>query len=128
MHIANSVKSSFSKYAIFNGRASRSEYWWYTLFLVAGYLVAIIADNLLGTTFTVLGESAGYGYLYLIFMLANTIPSFSILVRRLHDNGKSGWWYWIVVVPLVGAILLLVWLCQEGTEGPNRYGDDPVIR
>ena len=55
------------------------------------------------------------------------IPSISVLVRRLHDIGKSGWFYWIILIPFVGAILMLVWICKKGTEGENDYGSDPLV-
>jgi uncharacterized membrane protein YhaH (DUF805 family) len=67
----------------------------------------------------------GYSLLSLSF-LANFLPSISVLVRRLHDTGRSGWWYWIALVPLVGPILLLIWLCTRGTFGGNEYGPDPL--
>jgi uncharacterized membrane protein YhaH (DUF805 family) len=68
----------------------------------------------------------GTGLMYTavcLFMLAAVIPSISVIVRRLHDTDHSGWWFWIGFVPIAGPILLLVWYCTKGTEGPNRFGD-----
>jgi len=61
-----------------------------------------------------------------LFFLASFLPAISVIVRRLHDTDRSGWWYWIGLIPLVGAILLLVWFCTRGTSGPNRFGPDPL--
>ena len=54
------------------------------------------------------------------------LPHLAVMVRRLHDTGRSGWWYWIALIPLIGAILLLVWFCSRGTVGSNQYGSDPL--
>ena len=56
-----------------------------------------------------------------------TIPTISVHVRRLHDIGKSGWFYWIILIPFVGAILMIIWVCKKGTEGENEYGSDPLV-
>ena len=67
-----------------------------------------------------------YGYLYALAALALLLPNLAVLVRRLHDTDRSGWWYWIILVPLIGGILVLVWFCSRGTDGGNRYGADPL--
>ena len=67
-----------------------------------------------------------YGYVYSLVALAMLLPGLAVMVRRLHDTGHSGWWYWIWLVPLIGGILLLVWLCSRGTVGDNTYGSDPL--
>jgi uncharacterized membrane protein YhaH (DUF805 family) len=67
-----------------------------------------------------------FGYVYSLVSLINLLPGLSVLVRRLHDRDKSGWWFWFLFVPIVGFIVLLVWFCTKGTTGPNQYGDDPL--
>jgi uncharacterized membrane protein YhaH (DUF805 family) len=75
----------------------------------------------------VLDAAAGTGYVfYAIAALALFLPSLSVLVRRLHDLNRSGGWYWIALIPLVGGIILLVWMCTEGTSGGNSYGSNPL--
>ena len=116
---------ALKNYATFKGRARRKEYWMFVLFNMIFASIAMILDNLLGLTFEVQGQSAGYGYLYLAYGLFAFIPGVSLLVRRLHDVNKSGWFYWIVLIPIVGAIWLIVLLVKEGTSGNNDYGQDP---
>jgi uncharacterized membrane protein YhaH (DUF805 family) len=111
------------KYATFSGRARRSEYWYFVLFNFIFMIVAIGLDNLLGTTVSVLP----YGYFYFALALAVLIPGLAVFVRRMHDIGKSGWWYFIAFIPLVGAIWLLVLCCTEGVSGDNEYGADPKL-
>jgi uncharacterized membrane protein YhaH (DUF805 family) len=123
------IKHCYGHYATFAGRAPRSEYWWWTLYAIISVIAACIIDAMLGTRFVL---NAGvivwlpYGYVYSIVSLVNLLPGLSVLVRRLHDRDKSGWWFWFLFVPFVGAIVLLVWFCTKGTTGPNRYGDDPL--
>jgi uncharacterized membrane protein YhaH (DUF805 family) len=114
-------KVVFDNYANFNGRARRSEYWYFALMNIIILIVAAVLDNLLGTTFGILP----YGYLYLVVALAVFIPGLAVSVRRLHDVGKSGWFYFIVLIPLVGAVWLLVLFFTEGNQGENQYGSDP---
>jgi len=111
------------KYAIFSGRARRSEYWYFVLFNLIFMLVAMGLDNLLGTTISVLP----YGYFYFALAIAMLIPGLAVFVRRMHDIGKSGWWYFIAFIPFVGAIWLLVLCCTEGVNGDNEYGADPKL-
>ena len=116
---------ALKNYATFKGRARRKEYWMFALFNMIFAVVAMIIDNLLGLTFSIEGQSIGYGYLYAAYGLFSLIPSISILVRRLHDVNKSGWFYWIALIPIIGAIWLIVLLVKEGTNGENAYGKDP---
>lgn len=109
------------KYAVFSGRARRQEYWMFILFNLIFTFVAMFLDYILGTAF----GSGTYGVIYLLYVLAVFIPSLAVSVRRLHDVGKSGWFYFIVLIPFIGAIWLLVLACTEGQHGPNQYGDDP---
>ena len=104
MDMMEACKLFWTKYATFDGRARRAEYWWSCLML-------FVINFLLGWTF--------------IIPLATIIPSIAISVRRLHDIGKSGWYYLLCLVPIVGQILLIIWFCQEGNIGRNEYGEDP---
>lgn len=111
-------KKCFQHYADFNGRARRKEYWgfvlFYCIFYFAAYIVAAIIDNIIGVPiFTALISLAALGAI---------VPSLAVLVRRLHDIGKSGWWYFISFVPFIGTIWLLVLLCTDGTRDHNMYG------
>jgi uncharacterized membrane protein YhaH (DUF805 family) len=113
--------TALKKYAVFSGRARRKEYWMFTLFNIIFLIVAMILDNVLGTT---IGD-IGYGYIYLLYGLAVIIPSLAVLVRRLHDIGKSGWWIFISLIPLIGSIWLLILLVTDSKPGENQYGPNP---
>lgn len=130
MTFTDSVKTCFSKYVTFSGRASRSEFWWWILFTWIASIVLGVVDSLLfGTTVTYAGgfeSSTDTPYLSGLFSLAVFLPTISVAVRRLHDRDKSGWWWWLWVIPLVGWIILIVWFATEGTRGTNRFGPDPL--
>ncbi|MGH2666228.1 DUF805 domain-containing protein [Flavobacterium sp.] len=113
-------KVVLENYANFNGRARRSEYWYYTLanFILA--IIAMILDGVLGLGF----GKFGYGPIYGLLFLATIIPSIAVAVRRLHDVNKSGWFILLAFVPLAN-IWLLILLFTEGTKGNNQYGADP---
>ncbi len=108
-------------YVGFSGRARRTEYWMFTLFSVIAAIIAMVLDNLLGLA----SSQLGYGPIYGLYALAVLLPSIAVGVRRLHDTDKSGWWMLIGLIPLLGAIVLLVFFVLEGTHGENRYGPDP---
>lgn len=110
------------QYADFNGRARRKEYWMFALFNVIFLLIAAVLDNLLGLTFN---EQIPYGYLYIMYALVVIIPGLAVAVRRLHDVGKSGWFYLIALIPIIGSIWLLVLFLTDGNPGPNQYGPNP---
>src|SRR5215217_5101513 len=114
MSITDAVRSVLTQYATFSGRARRSEYWWFFLAYFIASVVASIIDGILGVT--VLGVILALGLL---------IPSLAVGVRRLHDIGKSGWWLLIGLIPLVGAIVLLVFACQDSQPGTNQWGPSP---
>ncbi len=132
MTFGESVRSCLSKYTTFSGRAPRSEFWWFSLFVPLMEIAAMIVDHLLGTTFKFANPASGahqnfpYGWCYTLVAFGLYLPGISVMVRRLHDKARSGWWFWIAFVPIIGAILLLVWFCQRGTEGDNRFGPDPL--
>lgn len=103
------------KYATFSGRASRSEYWFFVLFNGIFAIVAMVLDGVAGTM----------GIIYLVYILATLLPSLGVGVRRLHDTNRSGWMILISLIPLIGIILLLVWVCQDSDAGDNQYGANP---
>ena len=110
-----------TKYADFSDRAPRAEYWWFYLLSIVAYIVSTIVDSVIGTG----GALGPYGILSMVVMLGLLIPSLAAGVRRLHDTDRSGWWLLIVFIPLVGAIVLLIFFVLEGTKGDNRFGADP---
>jgi uncharacterized membrane protein YhaH (DUF805 family) len=110
------------KYAEFSGRARRKEYWMFVLFNVIIGIVLSIIDLIIGTR---VGPRDSYGLLSGIYSLAVLVPSLAVSWRRLHDTGRSGWWYLINLVPCVGWIVFLVFAIQEGNAGDNQYGPDP---
>lgn len=109
------------QYADFSGRARRMEYWMFTLFNMIFAIVAMTLDNILGIAI----EGIGYGPLYGLYALAVLIPGLAVTVRRLHDVGKSGWMFLIVLIPLVGAIWLLVLMVTDSQQGTNKWGKNP---
>ncbi|GAB1362881.1 DUF805 domain-containing protein [Rhodobacter sp.] len=133
MNFTEAVKSAYRNYVTFSGRAARSEYWWYTLFLVIGSVVLALVESALGFGSGAVqavegGVSASYagGPLSIIWSPGNLLPALAVGVRRLHDTDRSGWWYLIALVPLVGFIVLLVFFCTKGSAGNNRFGADPL--
>jgi len=130
MTFGTSIKTCFSKYVTFSGRAQRSEFWWWALFTWVTSLVLSMVDSFLfGTVTTYDGgfeASTNTPILSGIFSLAILLPTLSVAVRRLHDTDRSGWWYWLILIPLVGFIILIVWFATKGTDGQNRFGDDPL--
>ena len=109
------------QYADFNGRARRTEYWMFVLFNIIFAIAAIILDNVLGTAV----QGIGYGIIYVLYILAILIPGLAVGVRRLHDVGKSGWMLLISLIPIVGAIWLLVLLCSDSAQDNNKWGQNP---
>ena len=119
------LKVMRDNYANFSGRARRREYWMYVLVQSIIMIGLMILDSILGLDFELQGISLGYGYLYSIGGIVHFIPSLAVLVRRLHDVGKSGWFYFIGLIPLIGAIWLLILFCTEGQKQDNKWGPDP---
>lgn len=109
------------KYAVFNGRARRKEYWMFALFSSVILVVLTVIDNSTGT----FDPEVGLGLLGGLYTLAVLIPGIAVSVRRLHDTNRSGWWVPIVLIPLVGAIVLLVFTVQDSQSGENQYGPNP---
>jgi len=115
MNFSEAVKTCMSKFASFEGRAGRGEYWFFTLFII----VTLIASLLIGS---LISEAAG-AIISVVLMLVVFIPSLAVAIRRLHDTDRSGWWYLIVLVPYIGGLVLLVFMALPGTEGANDYGE-----
>lgn len=123
MGFMEAAKAFWTNYADFSGRASRSEYWWAYLSII---LIAIVVGLIVGLLSGPSGEPSGLALGILgIFYLAIIIPSISIGVRRLHDSDKSGWFMLLALVPIVSLVLLYFYIIK-GTEGPNRFGPDPL--
>lgn len=122
MSFGDAIKSVFSQYVGFKGRARRSEYWWFVLFTFLVILAAAILDNVLGLT---VGEDSSTGYITLVAYLALLLPTLAVAVRRLHDTDRAGWWLLIGLVPIVGGIVLLVFYVLDSTLGANRFGPNP---
>jgi uncharacterized membrane protein YhaH (DUF805 family) len=117
MNFVEAIKSGFSNYVNFSDRAIRSEYWFWGLFSVLVEIVARIIDAGLGVTL-----------IYPLAALALFLPGLAMSVRRLHDTDRSGWWFLLIFIPLIGAIILIVWWCTRGTVGSNRFGPDPLAQ
>jgi uncharacterized membrane protein YhaH (DUF805 family) len=116
-----------NKYADFNGRARRKEYWMWTLYYTIVLLFAMVLDNVLGLNFELFGQDLGYGWLYLTVAITHLIPGLGIVIRRLHDVGKSGWFYLIILIPLIGFIWVLVLFCTDGVQEDNKWGSNPKL-
>lgn len=132
MGFMGAVRSGFSNYVTFSGRARRSEFWFWVLFVIILQIVGYVIDGVIdpSSVTTEVGDgsfavqSTG-GPVTIILMLAVLLPGLAMSVRRLHDTDRSGWWLLIGLVPLIGAIVLLVFYCTGGTSGSNRFGPDP---
>lgn len=110
MNFQTSVQTCFKKYAEFNGRASRSEYWWFALALFIASLVLVTVSSTLAN----------------LFSLATLLPSLAVGARRLHDTDRSGWWQLLWIIPVIGWIVMVVFLVQQGPTSDNRFGTPPV--
>ena len=118
MDFQTAVKSVFYKYADFSGRARRSEYWYFVLF---NFLVSLVISGLGGMIFRTWLVNALSG----LYSLCVIVPALAVLVRRLHDTGKSGWFALFVLIPAVGALIEIYFLVQDSQPGNNLYGPNP---
>lgn len=110
MNFTDAIATCFRKYVDFRGRAPRSEYWYWMLFtFVAGAALQLVSQGLAGA-----------------FALATLLPGLAVGARRLHDIDRSAWWLLIAFIPVIGVIVLIVFACTRGTDGPNRFGPDPL--
>lgn len=111
----------WKKFATFSGRARRREYWFFTLYnILASFMLGII-DSVFG----IYDPEIGMGLFGAIYSLTVIIPTLAVSVRRLHDTGRSGWWLTLVFLPIIGVIVLLVWICTDSEEASNQHGDNP---
>lgn len=131
MSFGDAVRTCLNKYATFDGRASRAEFWWFYLFtmlamfvlyvipLVFGWIAASFSDNVLGTIFGIL-TVIGFILIFVVYV-ALIIPLLAVGCRRLHDRGQSGWLQLLILVPCGNIVLIVFWI-MEGTPGDNAYG------
>jgi len=119
MNFTQAIASGFQNYVNFSTRAARSEFWYWVLFAVLLSIVAKLIDLALFPSSDISPVSA-------LLVLAIFLPGLAMSIRRLHDGDRSGWWIFLNLIPLIGAIVLLVWYCTRGTIGPNRFGPDPL--
>ena len=115
MNFSESLNTCLKKYFVFEGRASRSEYWWFQLIVSPSYFISTFLENEIS-------------YLFLGITLFTLIPAISAGVRRLHDTNRSGFFLLISFIPFIGGIILLFFLIPEGTKGKNKFGPDPLKR
>ena len=113
MTFTESVSTCLKKYFVFEGRASRSEYWWFQLIVSPSYYISTFMQNELA-------------YFFLGITLFTLIPAISVGVRRLHDTNRSGFFLLLSFIPFIGGIILLLFLIAEGTKGKNKFGPDPL--
>lgn len=116
----NAYLDAMRRYATFSGRSTRSQFWLFSLVLFGIIIVTFILDLALGT-----GDGESVSLIAGLVSLIHLIPQLSVMVRRLHDIDKSGWWVLISFVPLAGIIVLLIFACTSSTPGANRFGPDP---
>ena len=124
MSFTESLSTCFKKTFVYQGRASRSEYWWFQLLIIICYLIFIGGDEAI-----IFRDHPAYDVL--IWMAIGVIvicllPAFAVTIRRLHDINKSGGWILISLIPFIGSLLLLLMLILEGTKGKNRFGKNPL--
>lgn len=117
------VRTCFAKSFVWQGRARLAEFWWFALAMA---LVGFVYDLLFETVVEATDSLETGLIVYLLLGLVVFFPSLAVTIRRLHDTDHSGGWYWISLVPFIGAIVLLVFMVTPGTPGPNRYGPNPT--
>ena len=115
MTFGESISTCFKKYFVIQGRASKSEFWWFQLLWSASFFIMFIFEGSEPVTYFF------YGIIVIIF-----IPLFTVGVRRLHDTGKSGFYYFWSLVPFIGSLIVLAFMLGDGTKGRNQYGDNPL--
>ena len=117
MDFQTSIKTCFQKYAVFSGRASRSEFWYFSLFCFLGGTITWVIDTM------ILGYGAeDWGAISVIFQIVIILPGVAVGARRLHDINKSGWWQ-LITLTIIGIILLIVWFATIGSSKKNEYGN-----
>ena len=121
MNFTDAIRACFTKYADFNGRAKRPEYWWFVLFLFVAQILLIVVSFLMVIILNVFS-----GFLIQLFSLATIFPSLAAGSRRLHDMNKSGWMQLLWLIPILGWIYLIYLLAQPSDAGDNQYGSPPA--
>ena len=127
MNFGQAIQSGFKNFVTWRGRATRSEYWWWMLFVYLvqipfGIIYSLSIQNIMFTGEFDVSMFFNWAYYLLVVVgLVLFLPSLSMLIRRLHDTDRSGGWYWILLVPFVGSIVLLVFTLLPSTPGPNRF-------
>ena len=120
MGFTDAIKTGFRKYIGFSGRAMRSEYWYWALFILLLQIVAWLIDM------TLFGfNTTGINPIGAIASLATFLPGLAVSIRRLHDIDRVGWWV-LLALTIIGAIVLIYWACLRGTVGTNQFGSDPL--
>jgi len=122
MGFVESIKTCFSKYFVFSGRATRSEFWYFYLFWIIGIFLVLYGDIVLNPE---LLENNETGPLEIIFILVTLIPYLSVNIRRLHDVNRSGWWF-LIPLTIIGIIPFAYWLLKQSDTNSNKYGPKPV--
>ena len=118
MSFTDSIRSCLTQYVGFAGRARRSEFWYWFLFKILLGIVTALLDRFL------LGQTGALGTITGIVNLALLLPSLAVNARRLHDTGRSGWWQLLLLIPVIGIIVLIVFWVQD-SHGDNQYGPSP---
>jgi len=111
------IKKGFRGYVVWNARSTRAEYWWWTLFATIVAIVASVIDTAIFSSDTMMGTGPVSG----ISALALFLPGLSVWIRRLHDTDRTGWWAWIVLIPILGWIATLVFVLLPSKVGPTRW-------
>ena len=127
MTFIKSIKTCFKKYLTIKGRAPRSEYWWFqAAFVPLSIFVVIVSEdeNIEKLSDLILS----FYLLCFVVVLASIIPLITVTVRRFHDTNKSGWYFLLGLIPLVGSLIVTVMMIPEGTKGKNKYGPNPISK
>lgn len=122
MEALNWYVGVLKQYTTFTGRARRKEYWFFFLVTVVICIALGVVDGIIGTV-----SRSGIGVLSTLYSLATLIPGLAVGVRRLHDTNRSGWWLLICLVPIIGVIVLIVFLVQDSQAEANAYGPNPKV-
>ena len=131
MNFQNAIKTCIKKkYANFSGRASKSEFWFFLLFVLLGGVATTIIDIMM-SSYSVsyfsfsnfFLTSYGWGPVNSIYQLLVILPSLAVSARRLHDTNRSGWWYLLIFLPIVGVIILIIWWATKGEKKKNKFGN-----
>ncbi|MGF1741445.1 DUF805 domain-containing protein [Vibrio profundum] len=110
-----------SKYTVFGGRARRKEYWYFTLV----HAIVSICLTFLDEHFRLYVDESPQGILSTLYLLLVFLPMLAVTIRRLHDSNRTGWWFFIMLVPIIGPLVLLYFLVQPSNDGTNQYGPNP---